>query len=59
MSYNNYNYDDEDLQDTDDYLTGYEEGRLEAGGGLPTLLGGIFIGAATVAIAWLMWTVWQ
>jgi hypothetical protein len=61
MSYNNYQYDDEDVEVVEDeqYLMGYEDGRLEAGGGLPTLLGGIFLGAASVAIAWLMTIAWS
>lgn len=54
----NYVYDDTDLDDDDAYLMGYEEGRLEAGGGLPTLLGGVFLGAASVGIAWLMTIIW-
>jgi hypothetical protein len=61
VSYNNYQYDDEDVEVVEDeqYLMGYEDGRLEAGGGLPTLLGGIFLGAASVAIAWLMTIAWS
>jgi hypothetical protein len=58
----NYIYDDEVIDDQylpEQYLLGYEDGRLDAGGGLPTLLGGIFLGAASVAIAWLMTIAWS
>jgi hypothetical protein len=61
----NYNYDDlddetvHDLEKADMYWKGRDDGRLEAGGGFYTLLGGVFIGAVIVSILWIMVTVWS
>jgi hypothetical protein len=58
----NYVYDDpestEDMEKLEHYWKGRDDGRLEAGGGLPTLLGGAFLGAVSVAIIWIMVAVW-
>lgn len=62
MSNNNYVYDEEvndDLEKAEMYWKGRDDGRLEAGGGLPTFLGGAFIGAVSIAIIWLMVAVWR
>jgi hypothetical protein len=47
-----------DLEKADMYWKGRDDGRLEAGGGIYTLMGGIFIGSVTVAIIWIMCSVW-
>lgn len=50
----NYNYDTEDVKaESDDYWRGRDDGRLEAGGGLPTLLSGTAMGALAVIIIWI------
>jgi hypothetical protein len=61
----NYNYEDfdddviRDLDKAEMYWKGRDDGRLEAGGGLPTFLAGAFIGSAIVAVIWIMVTVWR
>jgi hypothetical protein len=65
MSYNNYSYDDydehvvSDLDKAEMYWKGRDDGRLEAGGGLPTFVAGAFIGGTFIAIIWIMVTVWR
>lgn len=60
----NYNYEDlddatvNDLEKAEMYWKGRDDGRLEAGGGLLTLLGGAFLGAVSVLIIWIMVAVW-
>jgi hypothetical protein len=58
----NYNYDDEavndDLEKAEMYWKGRDDGRLESGGGLYTLMGGVFIGAVAVSIFWIMSVIW-
>jgi hypothetical protein len=51
---NNYVYDESDATpESDDYWRGRDDGRLEAGGGLPTLLSGTAMGALAVIIIWI------
>lgn len=65
MAYDHYSYDDYDehtvsnLDKAEMYWRGRDDGRLEAGGGLPTFLGGFFIGATAITIIWIMVTLWR
>lgn len=60
---NNYVYDDEgvndDLEKAEMYWRGRDDGRLEAGGGIYTLLAGVFLGSVSVVILWIMWAIWR
>jgi hypothetical protein len=55
---NDYSYDCGDdyqnqLDKAEMYWKGRDDGRLEASGGLYTLLSGVFIGSVTVAVLWI------
>jgi hypothetical protein len=55
-------YDDpestEDMEKLEIYWKGRDDGRLESGGGLPTLLSGAVIGALSATIIWIMAVLW-